>query len=224
MFENSEYTGAHARAVEQSLIIPSDLGEKIDSLLTKTDTVDNFVDTEVAAIKTETDKIAATITKIDAEIIKTALIKSKTDLLVQRTTAKKTAATPVTQDLFTITGGSVKLTSLVGLITTVIAAGANNAKLVFTPTGGSAVDLCAVVDIASGAVGKFLTITGVKANAMALSADAGVCVNAVAMAPIILAPGVISLNCSAGTTGVIDFYIGFESLAPDVIIAATVAA
>ena len=40
----------------------------------KVELVDNFVDTEIAAIKTETDKIAATIVKIDA-------IKTKTDAL-----------------------------------------------------------------------------------------------------------------------------------------------
>ena len=132
---------------------------------------------------------------------------------VKQTTAKKTAATPVTQNLFTISGGGIVLTDLIGHITTAIAAGANNAKIVYTSTGGAAVDLCATVDIASAAIRKVLTITGVKADAMAISADEGVVVNAVALAPIRLMPGVISLNCSAGTTGVIDFEIAYRPLA-----------
>jgi hypothetical protein len=137
---------------------------------------------------------------------------------VTRTTAKKTALTPVTQNLFTVSGGAVRILAIVGHITTAIAAGANNAKLVFTSTGGAAVDLCAAADIASMAVRKLLTITGVAANAIALSAAEGVVVNAVATAPIIVTPGVLSLSCTAGTTGVIDWYIEYEPLAPGAII------
>jgi len=136
-----------------------------------------------------------------------------------RTTAKKTAATPVTQNLFTVSGGAVRILSIVGHITTAIAAGANNAKLVYTSTGGAAVDLCAAADIAGMAIRKLLTITGIAANAIALSAAEGVVVSAVATAPIIVTPGILSLNCTAGTTGVIDWYIQWEPLA----IGATVA-
>jgi hypothetical protein len=45
---------------------------------------------------------------------------------VKRTTAKKTCATPVTQNLFTVSGGAVKILSIVVHITTAIEAGANN--------------------------------------------------------------------------------------------------
>ena len=130
-----------------------------------------------------------------------------------RTVAKKTAATPVTQDLFTVSGGAVRILAIVGHITTAIAAGANNAKLVFTSTGGAAVDLCAAADIAGMAIRKLLTITGVANAAIALSAAEGVVVSAVATTPLIVTPGVLSLNCTAGTTGVIDFYIEYEPLA-----------
>lgn len=136
-----------------------------------------------------------------------------------RTLAKKTAATPVTQDLFTVSGGAVRILAIVGHITTAIAAGANNAKLVYTSTGGAAVDLCAAADIASMAIRKLLTITGVAANAIALSAAEGVVVSAVATSPIIVTPGVLSLNCTAGTTGVIDWYIEYEPLATGAVIA-----
>lgn len=136
-----------------------------------------------------------------------------------RTVAKKTAATPVTQNLFTVSGGAVRILAIVGHITTAIAAGANSAKLVYTSTGGAAVDLCAAADIASMAIRKLLTITGAAADAIALSAAEGVVVSAVATTPIIVTPGVLSLNCTAGTTGVIDWYIEFEPLASGAAIA-----
>lgn len=182
--------------------------ERLEAIKDQVTTVDDFVDTEVAAIKTETDKIPA-------EVIKTAAIAAQ----VARTCAKKTAATPVTQDLFTVTGGAVRILAIVGHITTEIAAGANNAKLVFTSAGGAAVDLCSAADIAGMAIRKLLTITGIAADAIALSAAEGVVVSAVATAPIIVTPGVLSLNCTAGTTGVIDWYIEYEPLASGATIA-----
>jgi hypothetical protein len=136
-----------------------------------------------------------------------------------RTVAKKTAATPVTQDLFTVAGGAVRILAIVGHITTAIAAGANSAKLVYTSTGGAAVDLCAAADIAGMAIRKLLTITGIAANAIALSTAEGVVVSAVATTPLIVTPGVLSLNCTAGTTGVIDFFIEYEPLAAGATIA-----
>ena len=74
----------------------------------------------------------------------------------RRTTAKSTATTPVTQNLFTVSGGMVEILGIYGHITTAIAAGANNTKLVYTSTGGGAVDLCATLDIASAAIRKCL--------------------------------------------------------------------
>jgi hypothetical protein len=131
-----------------------------------------------------------------------------------RTTTKKTAATPVTQNLFTVAGGAVRIINIVGHITTALAAGANNTKLVHTSTGGAAIDLCAVLDTASAAIRLTLGITGVAANAMIKSAAEGVQVAAEGMTnPITITPGVISLNCSAGTTGVIDWYIEYEPMA-----------
>ena len=152
------------------------------------------------------DQVTAVDDLVDTEI--TTLIQQ-----TARTTAKKTAATPVTQNLFTVAGGAIRILAIVGHITTAIAAGANNAKLVFTSTGGAAVDLCAAADIAGMAIRKLLTITGTAANPIALSAAEGVVVSAVATTPIIVTPGVLSLNCTAGTTGVIDWYIEYEPLA-----------
>jgi hypothetical protein len=136
-------------------------------------------------------------------------LNMKTD----RTPVKKTVSSITTQTLFTVSGGAVRILSIVGHITTAIQASGNNTKLVHTSTGGAAVDLCTVLDVTGSAIRKLLTITGITANAMALSAAEGVVVNAVATAPIIVTPGVLSLNCAATTTGVVDWYIEYEPLA-----------
>jgi hypothetical protein len=129
-----------------------------------------------------------------------------------KTTSVKNVTSMTTANLFTVAGGPVKLLGIVGHITTVIQASANNTKLVHTPTGGAAVDLCAVLDVTGSAVRKMLTITGTKANAMALSADEGVTVGNLST-PLVLAPGTLSMNCAATTTGVVDWYIVYKPMA-----------
>ena len=132
---------------------------------------------------------------------------------VARTTAKKNVASLVTANLFTVAGGAVRVLGIAGYLVAACEAAANNTKLVHTPTGGAAADLCAVLDVTGSAIRKLLTITGTKANAMALSADEGVIVDNMATA-VILMPGVISLNCANTTTGDIDWYVLYEPLAP----------
>ena len=130
-----------------------------------------------------------------------------------RTTAAKNVASVTTANLFTVGTGPVRLLGIAGHITTAIQASANATKLVHTSTSGAAIDLCATLDVTGSAVRKLLTITGTKANAMALSADEGVIVDNLAT-PLILTPGVLSLNCAASTTGVINWYVLYEPLAP----------
>ena len=122
--------------------------------------------------------------------------------------AIKNVATIATGNLFTISGGMVKIVNIVGYITTAIQAQANNTKLVMTPTGGTATDLCAVLDLNAAGQYGLLTITGTFANAMVLTATAGVKAG-VQAAPFITSPGVLSLNCAASNTGVIDWYIEY---------------
>ncbi len=118
---------------------------------------------------------------------------------VQRATA---ALPPTTAGaLFTITGGKVLITSLVGEVTTVIQTQADNTKLTFDPTdAGATQDLCAVLDITADAVGTLYSITGTPATAMqdALNFLPS---NKVPAQPIVLKPGSILLDCAASNTG-----------------------
>src|SRR5689334_16854453 len=75
----------------------------------------------------------------------------------------KTAATlpaSATQNLFTVAGGRILLMGIFGEVTTVIQTQACNAKLISTPTVGTAVDLCAVLNITAKEVGALFGITG----------------------------------------------------------------
>lgn len=140
---------------------------------------------------------------------------------IGRTTIAKNSPVIASDDLFTVSGGPVRLLSLAGLITTVIQTQANNAKLTYTPTGGSAVDLCAVLNVTASAAGKVLVLNGVKATALVLSTDTGVVVAANQSGmPIVLMPGTIALNCTASNTGVVDWYIEFEPMAPGALVTA----
>lgn len=131
--------------------------------------------------------------------------------ITKHNVTSKTVASITTVNLFNIADGPIKLIDIIGFITTAIAAGANNTKIVYTSTGGAAVDLCAVANIASTAVRKNISITGVKANALQISTDDGVTVRVLgSVAHIILQPGIISMNCASTTTGAIKLDLLYE--------------
>jgi len=100
--------------------------------------------------------------------------------------------------LFTISGGRVAMTLILGTVTTVIQTQANNTKLVFNPTAtGASTDLCAVLDTSADAVGTIYTISGVAADALRDRM-----LNGLGMAaPVILSAGTIDLDCAATNTG-----------------------
>ena len=115
--------------------------------------------------------------------------------------ADKAAATlPATtnQTLFTITGGRVALLALVGQVTTVVQTQVCNTKVTAAPTTGTAVDLCAVLDISADEAGCLYGITGIFADAM-VGANAGATV--LPQRPIVIPVGVIRLNTAATNTG-----------------------
>ena len=118
---------------------------------------------------------------------------------VQRTTASLPQTG--TSTLFTITGGKVLITSIVGEVTTVIQTQANATKLTFDPTdAGATQDLCATSDITADAVGTMYSITGTVATGLqdALNFLPS---NKVPAQPIVLKPGAILLDCAASNTG-----------------------
>ncbi len=125
--------------------------------------------------------------------------------------AKATASLPQngTSTLFTVAGGNVVLTGIVGEVTTQVETKTNNAKLISTPTTGSAVDMCATLDITALETGAFLTITGTPANNM-VKANAGSI--ALTATPVIVAPGTIGLNTDTTATGASKWWMWYVPL------------
>jgi len=124
---------------------------------------------------------------------------------------RATAALPQTTagTLFTVSGGRIALTSIIGEVTTVIQTQANNTKLQSVPTTGTTVDLCAVLDITADEVGCLYGITGLFSDAM-VGSNAGATV--LPRNPIVIAVGAIKLSCAASNTGSVKWSITYVPL------------
>lgn len=85
-------------------------------------------------------------------------------LKVDRTAATLPASTTTTY--FTISTGRILLLALLGEVTTIVQAQATTFKLTSTPTTGTAVDMCATVDLNAKEAGTLLGITGLPSDAM----------------------------------------------------------
>lgn len=124
---------------------------------------------------------------------------------------KAAAALPATATgtLFTVTGGRVVITSIVGLVATSIQAQANAVKLVATPTTGTVNDLCATVDINGLAAGGLVSITGLAGDVAVKSTGGGV---STLRNPLIVAAGTIGLNTAATNTGTMSWSVTYFPL------------
>lgn len=107
--------------------------------------------------------------------------------------------------LFNVVGGRVAITQIVGEVTTAIQDQANNTRLVATPTGGSASNLCANLSIADDAIGTMYSITGTVGTAM--QDDLGAVVDQTI--PLIVKAGAIGLVCAASNTGEVKWSISY---------------
>lgn len=122
---------------------------------------------------------------------------------VQKSTGTLTAATV---PLFTIAGGLIAVTSLIGRVTTAVTV-ANSYKLQHNPTAGTTVDLCAATDIGTTdtALGEILVVNGAKATGLVVGALAA------PNYPILMDVGQIE-HVSAGTDGVILWALTYVAL------------
>jgi hypothetical protein len=124
--------------------------------------------------------------------------------------ARATATLPQTTNgsLFTISGGIVLMTAILGEVTTAVGA-ADNTKLTAYPTVATAgdTDLCTTVDIDTCDVGDLLSITGTPGDAM-LVAHKGA-VQTMGSLGVYLQQGTLDLDCDASTTGAIKWIIWY---------------
>ena len=126
-------------------------------------------------------------------------------------------------DIFTITGGDILVTSLYGIVTTLIAGGAPVPRIQFTPTAGAAPALtpmcAAAADIIADAIDTIYTWDGTIAGQLAPAGVASVGVGYAGMEVgyQVLVPGVISITDADNnaTGGVIDWILHYVPLDTD---------
>jgi len=111
--------------------------------------------------------------------------------------------------LFTVAGGTVAITAIIGEVTTVIQTQANNTKLTANPTTGTSVDLCTVLDITADEVGCLYGITGIVGEAL-IGAGAGYA--PIPTRPVVVNIGTIDLDCAATNTGSVKWSIWYIPL------------
>ncbi len=107
--------------------------------------------------------------------------------------------------LFTVTG--LVAVTFIGRCTAVLQNSACNLKLASTPTVGTEVDLCAVLNVQADEAGTLYALTGLNTDAM-LGINAGAVPGP--LRPVIVYSGTIRQNASAGITGQIEwsaFYV-----------------
>lgn len=127
-------------------------------------------------------------------------------------------------DLFTVTGGPIKVLEITGIVTTQIGAGTTNAKLTFTTDAPAAtVDMnAAAVDIDADAVGT--SYQTINTTGIFTPVTAGIVkeANSFATTPttFLLPTGTLKLNCSAARTGNIKWYLRYVPLSPNSRVAA----
>ncbi|WP_031514846.1 hypothetical protein [Streptomyces sp. NRRL F-5123] len=142
--------------------------------------------------------------------LRTILLGTKVD----RATA--TLPQTATGTLFTVAGGRVLLTSIVGEVTTVIGSTATSANLVHTPTTGTVGDVCAATVITSDEVG---TLYGISGDATSLFSADGAGSNAPTSArtglpahAVVLPVGNLGLKTTASTTGSVKWSLTYIPL------------
>lgn len=116
--------------------------------------------------------------------------------------SKSSATLPAstTQDLFTIAGGRVLVTRLIGEVTTVVQAQACNLKCTSTPTTGTAVDFASNLDINAFEAGAILIAEGDGTALIGTATGAGFA-PALNALPFVLPIGTVKITTSATNTG-----------------------
>jgi len=136
--------------------------------------------------------------------------KSRRKALLGAKLDRATATLPasVYGALFTISGGRVILTSIVGEVTTICSSTATNLKITSTPTTGTAVDIATNLAIASKEAGCLFGI-GAYVGAL-VGTNAGA--TTMPDTPIVLPVGTLGITTSATNTGSVKWSVTYIPL------------
>lgn len=96
--------------------------------------------------------------------------------------------------IFTVTGGRIIVTGIMGLVAVAGSATVTNLKLRSTPTVGSVADVSAAGLVTSAAIGTIISITGAASDATVVSTGAGQILDSTG---VIIPTGSIGVNTDA---------------------------
>lgn len=126
---------------------------------------------------------------------------------------ERVTAVPVTGTLYTVAGGRIIVTSIVGQVTIVMNAVATVVRLIATPTLGTARNMCEDVDIQGFAEGDLVGITGVPGDDLIPAAGTSSGSIPAQTLGVVVKPGTIRMNLGAGgTTGSIRWTLHYIPL------------
>lgn len=137
--------------------------------------------------------------------------------------AKASAILPATglQTLFTVSGGNILVTCLVGRVTVVFDGTVNSLNVVHDPDIGAVGDISAATVCTSDIAGTFYTVHGIQAALLGTQKEGGteVPTHVLAKAPVgggfILPAGVTKLQTTAtDTTGSTQWWMAYVPLDP----------
>lgn len=131
---------------------------------------------------------------------------------------RATAALPqtATGSIFTVSGGRIVVTSLVGEVTTVLGAVVTTLAVVSTPTTGAATTLASVTAVTSAAVGSWFTLPATLGSALVFTAVAGAVALPSLALGLLVPVGAVQLTASASDTGSVKWsmtYVPFDDAA-----------
>jgi len=112
--------------------------------------------------------------------------------------AAKVLPAGATESIFTVTGGRVRVTGLVGQVTTAADATVTNLSIVSTPAAGAALTLASVVAIASTAMNSVISLPATLGSALGVTAPGG---GQSPLYELIIPPGSIQIVTSAANAG-----------------------
>jgi hypothetical protein len=135
--------------------------------------------------------------------------------------AAKTVPQAATSTIFTVSGGRISVGLLYGVVTTVIGGTTPSAKLVATPTVGTANDMCTAVAITASEVGTQMACPLATGSALIVVISKSGSVSGPGLGGQIVAPGTIGVNVSAAdATGAIQWTLFYVPLDPASVVVA----
>jgi len=137
--------------------------------------------------------------------------KAMRDLFLGRKVERATDNITTGEELFTIAGGRVMVTGIIGEVTTIMETKTINFKLVADPTTGTSTDICSNLDLSADEVGTLYTVAGNNAATAMQRGESG----SVPMqtTPFAVAIGAIEATVGATHTGSIKwtlFYVPID--------------